>query len=94
MWGEAVKRYPWVVIVSMGVGLSLGIWMCVVALDHNPQGEFRDLQTGAVHWDSLGPIIAFWGIAGAATTAFLLLLSWGLLRGLGFVIRIGSCPRV
>lgn len=32
------------------VGLGVGVIVCGIALDHNPQGEFRDNLTGTIDW--------------------------------------------
>ena len=47
--------------VTVSAGFAAGT-ICAVAVglaawDHNPQGEFHDWQTGAVHWGAFGPLL-------------------------------------
>ena len=48
--------------IALGVGFLAGLIYAVAvglaAWDHNPQGEFHDWQTGAVHWSAFGPLLA------------------------------------
>jgi hypothetical protein len=48
------KIFAWMALVS---GLSVAWLFGTVALDHNPQGEFRDPVTGAMQWDAFVPLV-------------------------------------
>ena len=34
-------------MIGLGFGAAVGVFMCYIALDHSPQGEFADPETGA-----------------------------------------------
>lgn len=34
-------------LVGLAMGAAVALWICSIALDHNPQGEFADSETGA-----------------------------------------------
>lgn len=34
------------ILIGLIVGAIVGLAFCAMALDHNPQGEFADLETG------------------------------------------------
>jgi hypothetical protein len=56
-----MKRF-WFVAIAIAVlaGLSLASFAGMAAWDHNPQGEFHDWNTGAVQWDTFGPLLVAW----------------------------------
>lgn len=64
--GLKIKRLSWCVVASVIVGLAVGGAMCTIALDHNPQGEFRNIDSGAIEW----PHLLMLGVVWAAPTAF------------------------
>ena len=54
-----MKRF-WFVAIAIAVlaGLGFAALVGIAALDHNPQGEFHDWDTGAIHWDAFGPLLS------------------------------------
>ena len=46
-------------MIGLGLGAAVGLWICSIALDHNPQGEFADPETGAFTSD-LYVLFASW----------------------------------
>lgn len=53
------------VIVSAIVGVICSGLVLSIALDHNPQGEFQDQETGRLLWSNLLPLT----VAGFVVTA-------------------------
>jgi hypothetical protein len=53
-----MKRF-WIIalVVAVLAGIAVAIVMGTAAWDHNSQGEYRDLETGAVYWGTFGPLI-------------------------------------
>lgn len=70
---KPLKIFAWISLVS---GLLCAWLFGVMALDHNPQGEFRDQVTGAMHWEAFIPVIVmgFIYIAGVVFAALSLTL--------------------
>ena len=68
-----------------GCGIGLGVWLLValalsagimgLALDHNPNGEFQNDDTGVIYWDRLAPI----GIGGFVTIGLIPSMAAGVL---------------
>jgi len=76
-----MKRFAFIAWTSLGAGLLFAALCGRAALENNNQGEFRDLETGAVHWDQLAPLIA-------VNFASMTLLMFGAL-GLGLLTTRG-----
>jgi hypothetical protein len=49
-------------MASLVVGLAVGGAMCAIALDHNPQGEFRSIESGAIDWPHLLMLGGVWAV--------------------------------
>jgi hypothetical protein len=49
-------------MASVIVGLAVGGAMCAIALDHNPQGEFRNTLSGAIDWPYLLLLGGGWAV--------------------------------
>lgn len=64
-------RVGWWVSAVVAIGVAVGVAMCAIALDHNPQGEFRDPATGQIDWPYLIVLGASWAAAVAAALAAL-----------------------
>lgn len=64
-----MKQFAWCVLTSFALGLVAGVLICGIALDHNPQGEFRDTVTGVIDWPYLLILGACWAVA-TAVVAF------------------------
>ena len=60
-----MKRLGWCALASVAFGLPVGVTICMIALDHNPQGEFRDTVTGVIDWPYLLSLGACWAAATA-----------------------------
>lgn len=48
-----MSRRGLLAIILVSVGLAAGVAVCGIALDHHPQGEFRDNLTGMIDWPYL-----------------------------------------
>jgi hypothetical protein len=48
----------WTLIVAALVGTTIAALTADMAFDHNPQGEYADQITGAIHWGVLLPLVA------------------------------------
>ena len=68
------------VFFGLCCGALLALWICSIALDHNPQGEFADVKTGAYTSDLYVLFAAWTGISGICVAAILALV--GVLRRL------------
>ena len=62
-----MKRLAWTVLVSVALGLIAGFLICGIALEHNPQGEFRDTFTSVIDWPYLLTLGGLTAMVGAAT---------------------------
>jgi hypothetical protein len=45
------------IVLGFIAGLCVASLFGYAAWDHNPQGEFHDWETGAIHWDTFGSLI-------------------------------------
>ena len=61
-------------LVGLAVGAMVAIWICYIALDHNPQGEFADPETGAFTSDLYKLFAAWTAMVGLPIAALLALI--------------------
>jgi uncharacterized protein (DUF2062 family) len=56
------------VSAAVAVGIAVGAGATWMAFDHNPQGEFFDTQTGAIHPSTTAPLFLSGLLLGAVAT--------------------------
>lgn len=57
-WPAKMTRKRWLLLglaVAVAIGIAVGAAATWMALDHNPQGEFFDTQTGEIHLAATAP---------------------------------------
>jgi hypothetical protein len=54
------RAFGWVSLLVAATGCIIGALMVDIAIDHNPQGAFIDLDSGAVNYVSLSLIFYTW----------------------------------
>lgn len=64
-------------LMGIVVGVCAGILVCGMALDHNPQGEFADYETGAYTADLYRLFAVRAMVVGVPIAAFLALCGLG-----------------
>jgi uncharacterized protein YneF (UPF0154 family) len=63
-------------LAGLALGALVAVFICHVALDHNPQGEFADTVTGA-YTAELYKLFAVWTlVTGLAAGLFIALLAY------------------
>ena len=73
---NARQIYPMILEAAL-LGLCASIFMAYVALNHNPQQEFFDTESGRVVTENLLPVMLSWFAATAiAYRAVRLAISW------------------
>lgn len=82
-----MKVLSWAAGLSGLIGVAFASLAAYAALEHNPQGEFRNLETGVLQWDSLTPLFLTWAIAIAVVAFTVFGGSWLLWRGFQRVRR-------
>ena len=71
-------RWLYPLLGGLAVGAMVAVLMCYIALDHNPQGEFADPETGAFTSDLYVLFGVYTAVVGLPTAA--LLAAIGLFR--------------
>jgi hypothetical protein len=84
----ATERRRWLgkggratLVALMLLWLSLAVFASCAAVDHNPQGEFWDIETGAIHFNAVLVIFGSWMAAGFGGTLAVFALIAVVLRG-------------
>lgn len=56
------KNYKFFFLISNIIGIIVGVFMIVIAIDHNPQGEYINIYSGNINYISLLFIFLSWYI--------------------------------
>ena len=62
--------------IGLTIGAAIGILMCFIAIDHNPQGEFADPETGAWTGNLVELFAVYTAMVGLPIAALLALLGY------------------
>jgi hypothetical protein len=82
---RACMAIPGAACVSGG---TIGSMMVYIAIDHNPQGEFVNHETGAVNYAGLSEIFLSWFVVVTLAAGLVLTLMVWAARGLRALYRL------
>ena len=82
-----MKLAGWIACLSGVAGLTVAGAMCLIALDHNPQGEFYTPETGGLQWDSLAALFISWAASVAIASFGAAMVAALAFRGLRAAFR-------
>jgi hypothetical protein len=82
-----MKLSGWIGCGSIAIGLLIASGICLIALDHNPQGEFYSPENGGLQWDSLLPLFLSWAAPVAIISFGISIIVALAFRGLRAAVR-------